>query len=45
MTERSFANGNGQGAHGMSESGPSDAATPLLTTGRPPQPDHWWYLA
>ena len=41
------SNGNsfGQGSHGNSANGPADAATPLLTTGRPPQEYHWWYLA
>lgn len=32
--------------HGLSQyNGPADAGTPLITTGAPPQPDHWWYLA
>ena len=42
------SNGNsfGQGGtHGNTECGPANAATPLITTGEPPQADHWWYLA
>jgi hypothetical protein len=41
------SNGNSCGPGGTPgcQSGPADAATPLITTSAPPQADHWWYLA
>ena len=41
---KSFANGNGQGVAGECASGQASAATPLITTGKPPHEHHWWYL-
>ena len=41
------SNGNSFGqstAQGECASGPASAATPLITTGRPPQEHHWAYL-
>jgi hypothetical protein len=41
------SNGNsfGPGTAGEINGGPPSAATPLITTSRPPHADHWWYLA
>lgn len=43
MRSNSFSNGNGaSGGMGTQSTGP---ATVLVTTGRPAQEHHWWYLA
>lgn len=39
---KSNSNSFGQGPSGGN--GPANAATPLLTSGKPPQEHHWWYL-
>ena len=40
------SNGNSFGVTNSGEcaSGTASAATPLITTSAPPQPEHWWYL-